>query len=79
MTVLLRQESYYEMLRAGDFMSAEEVEVLAWGRNARVNVPPRFKNSGSHSVSYKRATAIECLVRWRGLFSRNPLRPDVFI
>ena len=37
--------------------------MLAWGRNARVTVPPRFKASGSHAVSYKRATAVECLVR----------------
>ncbi len=58
-----RQESYYELLRAGSFLSEEETDVLAWGRNARVTVPPRFKASGSHAVTYKRATAVECLVR----------------
>jgi len=55
--------------------------VLAWGRNARVTVPPRFKASGSHAVTYKRATAVECLVRalaatpGRGerRYSRTPL------
>ncbi len=57
------QESYYELLRAGSFLSADETDVLAWGRNARVTVPPRFKASGSHAVTYKRATAVECLVR----------------
>ncbi|KAK9846419.1 hypothetical protein WJX81_003426 [Elliptochloris bilobata] len=56
------QESYYELLKAGAFLSEAEAEVLAWGRNARVNVPPRFKASGSHAISYKRATAVECLV-----------------
>ena len=62
------QESYYELLTSGGFLSGEEAEVLAWGRNARVTVPPRFKASGSHAISYKRATAVECLVRpWRPL------------
>ena len=66
LTVRGSQESYYELLKSGGFLSEEEAEVLAWGRNARVTVPPRFKASGSHAVSYKRATAMECLVRpWR--------------
>ena len=69
------QESYYELLKSGGFLSEEEAEVLAWGRNARVTVPPRFKASGSHAVSYKRATAVECLVRpWRSRRASCPPR-----
>ncbi len=36
--------------------------MLAWGCNAKVNVPPRFKNSGKHKLTYKHATAMEVLV-----------------
>ncbi len=50
------------MLHAGDFLTDEERDVLRWGGNAKVTVPPRFSKSGSHGVTYKRATALECLV-----------------
>lgn len=56
------QEVYYGVLHAGDFLTAEERDVLRWGGNAKVTVPPRFSKSGSHAVTYKRATALECLV-----------------
>ena len=36
--------------------------MLAWGCNAKVNLPPRFKNSGKHKLTYKHATAMEVLV-----------------
>ena len=36
--------------------------MLAWGCNAKVHVPPRFKNSGKHKLTYKHATAMEVLV-----------------
>ena len=57
------QETYYELLLAGQFISEEEREVLRWGRNAKVTVPQRFKASGKHGETYKHATAVECLVR----------------
>lgn len=56
------QERYYELLLSGQFITEEEREILRWGRNAKVNVPPRFKASGKHAETYKHATAIECLV-----------------
>ena len=58
----IKQESHYELLLAGDVITDEEREVLAWGSNAKVNVPPRFKNSGKHKLTYKHATAMEVLV-----------------
>lgn len=51
------------MLHAGDFLTDEERDVLRWGGNAKVTVPQRFSKSGAHAVTYKRATALECLVR----------------
>lgn len=57
------QEVYYGVLHAGDFLTDEEQDVLRWGGNAKVTVPPRFSKSGSHAVTYKHATALECLVR----------------
>ena len=59
----MKQESHYELLLAGDVITEEEREVLAWGSNAKVHVPPRFKNSGKHKLTYKHATAMEVLVR----------------
>ena len=59
----MKQESHYELLLAGDVITEEEREVLAWGCNAKVHVPPRFKNSGKHKLTYKHATAMEVLVR----------------
>lgn len=56
------QEVYYGVLHAGDFLTAEERDVLRWGGNAKVTVPPRFSKSGSHAKTYMRATALECLV-----------------
>ncbi len=37
--------------------------MLAWGCNAKVTVPPRFKNNGKAKLTYKHATAMEVLVR----------------
>ena len=56
------QENQYELLLAGSFITEEEKDVLAWGCNAKVNVPPRFKNNSKHKLTYKRATAMEVLV-----------------
>lgn len=56
------QEIHYELLLSGSFATEEERDVLAWGCNAKVNVPPRFKNSGKHKLTYKHATAMEVLV-----------------
>jgi len=57
------QENHYELLLAGSFISEEERDVLAWGCNAKVNTPPRFKNNGRAKLTYKHATAMEVLVR----------------
>lgn len=59
-----QQEVYYGVLHAGDFLTDEERDVLRWGGNAKVTVPQRFSKSGAHAVTYKRATALECLVGW---------------
>ena len=39
----LAQETYYELLLAGQFISEEEREVLRWGRNAKVTIPARLQ------------------------------------
>jgi hypothetical protein len=36
-----------------------------------VTVPPRFSKSGSHAQTYKRATALECLVSAMELLARR--------
>ena len=59
----ISQETYYELLLAGQFIDEEERTILKWGRNAKVTIPPRFKASGKHAETYKHATAMECLVR----------------
>lgn len=43
--------------------------MLAWGCNAKVTVPPRFKNNGKAKLTYKHATAMEVLVRPLKLFA----------
>lgn len=53
----------YEVLTSGQFLTQEERDVLAWGKNAKVTVPKRFKEVGKNSGIYKCATAVECLVR----------------
>ena len=60
---LLCQGLLYQTLRASEFLSEQEQDVLRWGRNANVKVPKRFSQSGMHGQTYKEATAIECLVR----------------
>ena len=57
------QETHYELLLAGSFLTEEERDVLAWGCNAKVTTPPRFKNNGKAKLTYKHATAMEVLVR----------------
>ena len=57
------QETHYELLLAGSFPTEEERDVLAWGCNAKVTVPARFKNNGKAKLTYKHATAMEVLVR----------------
>lgn len=57
------QETYYRLLLSGEFITAEERDILRWGRNAKVNIPARFKANGKHAETYKHATAMECLVR----------------
>lgn len=67
------QERYYELLLSGQFINEEEREILRWGRNAKVNVPTRFKASGKHAETYKHATAVECLVSYFGLLQWFPM------
>lgn len=57
------QERYLEQLMAGPFLSAEEQDVVRWGKNAKITIPKRFSQSGKHAQTYRAATAIECLVR----------------
>ncbi|EIE25234.1 ribonuclease III [Coccomyxa subellipsoidea C-169] len=66
------QETHYQLLLSGKFITEEEREILRWGRNAKVNVPPRFKASGKHAETYKHATAMECLAGY--LYLTNPER-----
>ena len=47
------------MLLSSPLLTADEREVLRWGHNAKVVAPKRLK----HVDTYKRATALECLVR----------------
>ncbi|CAL5222583.1 g4973 [Coccomyxa viridis] len=66
------QETHYELLLAGSFTTEEEREVLAWGCNAKVTVPPRFKNNGKAKLTYKHATAMEVLAGY--LYLTKPQR-----
>ncbi|CAL8461802.1 g1333 [Coccomyxa elongata] len=66
------QETYYQLLLSGEFITEKERDVLRWGRNAKVNIPPRFKASGKHAETYKHATAMECLAGY--LYLTDPQR-----
>lgn len=52
--------------------------MLAWGCNAKVTVPPRFKNNGKAKLTYKHATAMEVLVRLLHplLYGSGPAQPS---
>lgn len=67
-----QQEIYYGILHAGDFLTAEEQNVMKWGGNAKTTKPARFSKSGVHGQTYMRATALECLIGWEYL--ENPAR-----
>ena len=56
------QEAFLEIINSGDFLTDEEQEIVKWGKNAKVTVPPRFHGSGKHKATYKNATALEVLV-----------------
>ena len=64
LTVRTWQAVLYEVLVSGPLLSEDEREVLRWGHNARVgqNAPKRL-NQGKQLDTYKKATALECLVR----------------
>ena len=57
------QGIHYDFLKAGDFLTEEELDVLRWGHSAKVTVPKRFSPNGAHTDTYRKSTAIECLVR----------------
>jgi len=61
----------YEVLVSGPLLSEDEREVLRWGHNARVgqNTPKRLMQ-GKQLDIYKKATALECLVSFLGIFLR---------
>jgi len=63
------QEVYYGVLVAGQFLTADEHDVLRWGGNAKTATPSRFQ---AGSRTYKHATALECLVGF--LYLTNPGR-----
>jgi len=54
---------YFEVLVCGPLLSEDEREVLKWGHNAKVghNAPKRLTH-GKQLDTYKKATALECLV-----------------
>ena len=37
--------------------------MLRWGHSAKVTVPRRFSGNGVHTDTYRKSTALECLVR----------------
>jgi len=65
------QAMLYEVLVSGPLLSEDEREVLRWGHNARVgqNTPKRLMQ-GKQLDIYKKATALECLVSFLGIFLR---------
>lgn len=50
-------------LFSGSFLTESERNVLQWGKNAKVKYPSRF--SGGGQKTYRNATALECLVRFK--------------
>ena len=63
LTAQVLQAVLYEVLVSGPLLSDDEREVLRWGHNARVgqNAPKRL-TQGKQLDTYKKATALECLV-----------------
>ena len=57
------QGIHYDSLKAGAFLTEEELDVLRWGHSAKVTVPKRFSPNGAHTDTYRKSTAMECLVR----------------
>ena len=66
------QADLYRSLEAGSFLTADERDVLRWGRNAAGTTPKRVSQGGMNKETYRLATAIECLVS-----ESNPLCPSV--
>ena len=59
------QAAFYDLLMSNQLLSQQELEVLRWGSNANVahRAPKRLSASDSKRVgTYKKATALECLV-----------------
>ncbi len=68
------QAASAEQLAAGAFLTAEERDVLRWGRNARVRAIPKRLTGGGEATAgvYRDATALEVLVGW--LYVTDPPR-----
>ena len=60
---LLLQERYLEQLLATPLLTDHEREIIKWGKNAKITIPKRLSRSGAHTITYRNATALECLVR----------------
>ena len=59
---LLLQERYLEQLLATPLLTDHEREIIKWGKNAKITIPKRLSRSGAHTITYRNATALECLV-----------------
>jgi ribonuclease-3 family protein len=60
------QATAYASLLEGGFLSAEERDVLRWGRNATGTTPKRMDGGAMRKETYRAATAVETLVRRGG-------------
>ena len=53
----------FDHLLCADVLSEHELVILKWGKNARVKGTPKRLTALNQQGTYKKATAMECLVR----------------